>query len=244
MLVSCICPTYDRKRTGHVHLVEEAIESFLRQDWPDKELVVLNDAVGQELVCNMTGVRVTNLDFRLPSLGAKYNLLVYLSRGECICPWEDDDISLPWRISTSIECIGEADYYNPQRYYFLDGAGMHVEHAMGVSHNCSMYRKSAWGKVGGYSPCSGAQDAALDAALKASVVTVNDPLLLEKWYYIYRWGVQPHHLSGYGDGSDDFYAANGDYDPEPGVVHLRPHWRDDYVAMCLAKRETDHAHHN
>ena len=37
--VSCICLTY-----GRVALLEEAIESFLRQDYPGvKELVVLND---------------------------------------------------------------------------------------------------------------------------------------------------------------------------------------------------------
>ncbi|MCL4258972.1 MAG: glycosyltransferase family 2 protein, partial [Anaerolineales bacterium] len=43
--VSCICPTY-----GRVELLEEAIESFLRQDYPgQKELIVLNDYAGQTL---------------------------------------------------------------------------------------------------------------------------------------------------------------------------------------------------
>jgi len=39
MKVSCQCITYDR-----VELLEEAIESFLRQDYKgEKELVILND---------------------------------------------------------------------------------------------------------------------------------------------------------------------------------------------------------
>ena len=33
-LVSCICPTYNRP-PEYQHLVEEAIESFLRQDYPN-----------------------------------------------------------------------------------------------------------------------------------------------------------------------------------------------------------------
>ena len=48
-LVSCICPTYNRP-PRHQHLLEEAIASFLRQDYPNKELIVLNDCPGQELI--------------------------------------------------------------------------------------------------------------------------------------------------------------------------------------------------
>ena len=42
-LVSCILPTYNRPPT-HQHLVEEAIESFLRQTYPHRELIVINDS--------------------------------------------------------------------------------------------------------------------------------------------------------------------------------------------------------
>ena len=42
MRASAVLPTYNRP-PDQQWLVEEAIESFLRQDYPDKELLVLND---------------------------------------------------------------------------------------------------------------------------------------------------------------------------------------------------------
>jgi glycosyltransferase involved in cell wall biosynthesis len=66
-LVSCICPTYNRP-PHHQHLLEEAIESFLRQDYANKELIVLNDCPGQELLCDAPGVRVVNAAERFPSI--------------------------------------------------------------------------------------------------------------------------------------------------------------------------------
>src|SRR5690349_243347 len=51
MKVSCICATYNRP--PHFQwLLEEAIESFLRQDYAEKELIVLNDCPEQELLCD------------------------------------------------------------------------------------------------------------------------------------------------------------------------------------------------
>src|SRR5438876_11343843 len=51
MKVSCMCATYNRPPNSQ-WLLEEAIESFLRQDYAEKELLVLNDCAGQELVCD------------------------------------------------------------------------------------------------------------------------------------------------------------------------------------------------
>lgn len=38
MLVSCIMPTYNRQ-----DLIPVALKCYLSQDWPDKELVVIDD---------------------------------------------------------------------------------------------------------------------------------------------------------------------------------------------------------
>ena len=148
-LVSCICPTYNRP-PRYQHLLEEAIASFLRQDYPNKELIVLNDCPGQELICDEPGVRVVNVAERFPSIGDKQNAAVGLARGELIAPWDDDDISLPWRLSLSVERLGDGDYFNPRCYWFLDNEGLHFDHPMGYAHNASLFRRAAFEGVGGY----------------------------------------------------------------------------------------------
>ena len=58
--VSCMCLTY-----GRPHLLEEAIESFLRQDYQgQKELIVLNDLPQEELLFNHPEVHIINVSKR------------------------------------------------------------------------------------------------------------------------------------------------------------------------------------
>src|SRR5262245_6518789 len=58
--VSCMCLTY-----GRPGILEEAIQSFLLQDYPgEKELIVLNDLAEQELACTARQVTVVNVPRR------------------------------------------------------------------------------------------------------------------------------------------------------------------------------------
>lgn len=246
-LASCICPTYNRP-PRYQHLLEEAIASFLRQDYPNKELIVLNDCPGQELICDEPGVRVVNVAERYPSIGDKYNAAVSLARGELIAPW-DDDISLPWRLSLSVARIGDGDYFNPRRYWFSDNEGLHFDHSIGYAHNASLFRRAALEEVGDYPSKGLGYDAALDAAFSGLAHGV-DPLRGDKElrrgesYYIYRWGVSPAHVSG--SGVEDFYGEVGKLPVVEGRFHLAPHWRRDYVAetrRLLDFLEVQHAMH-
>ena len=85
-----------------------------------------------------------------------------LAAGSLLAPWEDDDISLPHRLELSRERLGERDYFNPRRYWYLDRHGLHWDHAMGVGHNLSLFRRRAWQAVGGYPVVTGSQDAEMD----------------------------------------------------------------------------------
>jgi glycosyltransferase involved in cell wall biosynthesis len=248
-LVSCICPTYNRP-PHYQHLLEEAIASFLRQDYPNKELIVLNDCPGQELICDEPGVRVVNVAERFPSIGDKLNAAVGLARGELIAPWDDDDINLPWRLSLSVERLGDGDYFNPRSYWFLDNDGLHVDHSMGYAHNASLFRRAAFEGVGGYPSVSLGADAALDAAFSGLAHAVdprrgNKELTQGEWFYIYRWGVSPVHMSG--SGVEDFYVEVGKQPVVEACFHLSPRWRRDYVAetrRLLDFLEVQHAMHD
>src|SRR5260370_27892789 len=86
-LVSCITPTYNRRT-----FVPRAIEYFHRQDYPNRELVILDDGEDRvaDLVPDLPSLRYVALPERL-RLGAKRNAAIDASRGEIIVHWDDDD---------------------------------------------------------------------------------------------------------------------------------------------------------
>ena len=112
-------PTRDRRR-----FVRQAIAYFLRQDWPARELVVVDD--GDEPVDDLlvADARVTYVRMEESrSLGAKRNLACATSRGDLIAHWDDDDWIRGDRLrrqvaelqgSGAAACgLGELLYYQP-----------------------------------------------------------------------------------------------------------------------------------
>src|SRR5258706_2461801 len=104
-LVSCVMPTRNRRQ-----FVGQAIWYFLRQDYPRKELIVLDDgddAVG-DLVPADARVRYVRLEKRL-SIGAKRNAGCEMSAGDFIAHWDDDDWMAPQRLSTQMATLLRGD---------------------------------------------------------------------------------------------------------------------------------------
>jgi len=227
-MVSCICATYNRM-PKYRHLLEEAIESFERQTWPHKELIILNDTPCQELLYFGPQVRVINTQTRYKSLGEKLNAAITASVGQFICCWDDDDISLPWRIEKSLELLGTLDYCNPRKYWLMN-PWLQQNHATGCAHNCSMFRRSAYDRVGGYRKISGPQDWHFDKALKKTCSFSCPPLSRKDWWYIYRWGVGPSHISSQQDGNA-LYAEIGEQPVTTGRFLLHSYWTCDYVGL-------------
>jgi glycosyltransferase involved in cell wall biosynthesis len=100
-LVSCVMPTADRRG-----LVSQAIRLFVRQDYPNRELVIVDDGVDGvgDLVPEDPRIRYVRLTGRRV-LGAKRNECVEASRGELILHWDDDDWMAPHRISTQVAAL-------------------------------------------------------------------------------------------------------------------------------------------
>jgi hypothetical protein len=241
-LISCLCPTFGRCGSPWQYLVEESVEAFLRQTDAHSELVILNDHPNQELVFDHPRVRVINHGERFRTLGEKYNDLVSLAAGDLLAPWEDDDISLPHRLELSRERLGQQDYFNPRRYWLLDRHGLHCDHPMGVGHNLSLFRRRAWQTVDGYPAVTGSQDAEMDHRLvnhsRVRCRVEEEPLPVSQWYYVYRWGTSPCHLSDRPD-MQGFYDTLGTAPAAAGRFILRPHWRQDYAALVAAARAPD-----
>jgi hypothetical protein len=177
-----------------------------------------------------------NLPERFPSLGDKHNAAVALARGELIAPWDDDDISLPWRLSLSVQHLGSADYFNPRRYWMWDSDGLHDEPKSNVGHNLSLYRRSAFDAVGGYLSVGSGVDLSLDRKFRAQVRCAGEldgsaqELANHELYYVYRWGVSPSHLSSATSAEERAtnYRRIGTQRVEQGRFFLHPHWRVNY----------------
>lgn len=86
-LVSCIMPTYNRRE-----FIPNAIRYFLRQDYENKELIIIDDGTDTiaDLVPESPMIRYYRLDQKI-TLGAKLNLAAAYANGDIIANWDDDD---------------------------------------------------------------------------------------------------------------------------------------------------------
>ena len=102
-LVSCIMPTADRRA-----FVPRAIAQFLAQDYPHRELIVLDDGAQpvRDLIPDDPRVRYVREERRSP-VGAKRNHACELAAGEVILHWDDDDWMAPWRVRYQVEQLRE-----------------------------------------------------------------------------------------------------------------------------------------
>lgn len=148
-LVSCIMPTYNRRR-----FVPLALRWFLAQDWPHRELIIVDD--GPESVADLlpddARIRYVRLE-RKHTIGAKRNLACQAARGEVIVHWDDDDWSSAGRLTYQVSSLLQArvdacglariHYHQPTtgrswQYVYPEGQ------ASWVSGNTLCYTKDFW----------------------------------------------------------------------------------------------------
>jgi len=231
--VSCICPTYSRP-----HLLEETIESFLRQDFTGtKELIILNDYDKQELIFEHPEVRVINTRDRFNTLGEKYNAMFDMAKGRYITPWEDDDIFLPHRISHAVDIMDtyEFDYYKlPWAFYWNDKAITSI--IDNIFYCTGMWSSELLKRSKGCDAVNSDADQSIEKKLKncSHNYCLDHPKRVNDIFYIYRWGGVTNHLSGYGTGEIALLKAQQDLrkDQPTGRIELNPRWEMDYVEVC------------
>jgi glycosyltransferase involved in cell wall biosynthesis len=143
-LVSCICPTKNRPE-----YLSQAIDAFLQQDYPAKELLIVDDGVSiQHLIPE--GSPILLIRTVPATVGRKRNIACNMARGSLICHWDDDDIYFRHRISEQVLALEEsgADITGYSDMLFVDEANQkawqfmgHEDYAVGVSF---CYRKRFW----------------------------------------------------------------------------------------------------
>jgi hypothetical protein len=207
--VTCICAA-----EGRVELLEEAIHSFLRQDYPGpKELIVLNDIEGQTLVYEHPEVQVVNVPRRFHSAAEKHNAAVGLASHDLLFPWPEDEICLPHRLSFTVAHLApEAAFWKADKVWLWNGdelGGLEPEAPQGgMLHGSTCWRRETFVQLGGY-PHAETED--------AGVVHLHS--LKPAEVYSIRRG---EGLNGHEHPSTEI--------PQ-GRIRLRPRWQQDYGAL-------------
>ena len=104
-LISCLMVTRDRD-----HLARFAITAFLRQTYPRRELVIVDDGPDDSLARYVDAlarpdIRMLRLpDDRVP-LGQLRNLAVDHALGSYVAQWDDDDLSDPQRLECQYHAL-------------------------------------------------------------------------------------------------------------------------------------------
>jgi len=237
---SCYCITH-----GRTHLLEEALESFLRQDYEGpKELIILNDFVHQELIFDHPRVTVVNAGHQIATLGRKYNAAIALCSGDVLMPWDDDDIYLPWRISYSVERMRQGVFHTHQGWY--EGQSGILTYTENLFQCNLAVDRALLHSLGGYADrdVSGV-DEDLFKKLQGSQLTQR--ISPEDIFYIYRWPcTSSYHGSGWGIEKEGISTMAGEYvsnllekgEIPSGRILLDPHWIHDWTALaCKAATE-------
>ena len=162
MLVSCIMPTCNRRQ-----LIPVALRCFLSQDWPRKELVVVDDGpdsveyLVKKLVPDAVYIHLSERQM----IGTKRNLACESAHGSVICHFDDDDWSAGGRIRDQVmrllvsgkQMTGyhSVTYWNGMRAYRYTSAIL--PYALGAT---MCYQRSFW-KTYPFPPRSYAEDNAL-----------------------------------------------------------------------------------
>jgi hypothetical protein len=226
--VSCLCLTY-----GRPHLLEEAIESFLRQTWNEgpKELIILNDHPEQTLRCDSDGVVVINLPRRLHTLGEKRNLCVALARYDNLIIWDDDDIYMPWRIEETMKKLPADHFFKCPNAWMMNHGEIDADPATNLFHGGTAYTRWLFTKAGGYSIMNGGEDADLENKFQRVIDKTGErcrhtALPVERLYYIYRW----HHGSYHTTGCDNLEEIRPVI--RTGEIILEPKWHLPYQELA------------
>ena len=119
-LVTAVCLTADRRE-----FMRGAIACFLAQDYPHKELVVVDDGCDRvgDLCQGVPNCHYLALNGEKQKIGVKRNLGAEAAEGEILCHWDDDDWSGSGRIRDQVDrmIVSGKSVSGYHRMLFWDG---------------------------------------------------------------------------------------------------------------------------
>jgi hypothetical protein len=233
MKIAALMPTYGRPR-----LVANALACFRAQDYPAKNrrLLILDDA-GQITPQADVDWEVWSTAEKLPSLPAKYAFLVQRANewsADAYCVWDDDDIYLPWHLSSHAGVLAVAGWSHPSQVWSLYTGSLALESAVGRFHGALAVRYDFAERVGYWGSSTRCD---YDQQIMGRLSHLSPPGRPDSHNppsYIYRWGsTRADHCSGRCCGSDDQTWYTDTPITEPGQIsRLTSKMDTETVAIC------------
>lgn len=153
--ISCLMVT-----TGRLGLLQRSVGCYVRQTYPNRELVILSqgkDADNQAIRSYVDSLGRDDIQFvSAPStltLGAMRNLSIEVSTGTILCQWDDDDIHHPHRLVTQFNALSQDEvsaslYMEHLKYFETTGELYWIDWSIEVGEDrrhlagTAMFRKS------------------------------------------------------------------------------------------------------
>lgn len=220
-MISILTLTYQR-----VHLLEEAIQSYLQQrDTTDSEMVIVNDSPNVEYRIDIPNIKVINLNQRFSSVGKKLEWGFKQCKGDYIYRLDDDDLLSPYALDLQKEYRDthpNKEIYRCQKHYFFS-----QNEYQGLSdavNNGNCYSKEYINRIQ-FPDKSIGEDNHITFFNNADM-HIGDT---KKYSMIYRWGMGVYHISGMGDRpNEEIYERVDNSNTETGIIYLQPNFKQDY----------------
>ena len=210
-------------------MLEEAIESFLKQELPPEcEMVIINDNPEVDYVYDHPRVFIINHKERFPSIAAKLEWGYKQCKYDYIYRLDDDDLLTPWALNNAridIETNPGFDIYRSEGMYFF----MHnkFEKESSNINNGNIYTKAYLDRIK-WPDKSGDEDTYITFHQGGRIYESK-----LKHTMIYRWGMNTLHISGMGIQPNHVILAQADkvLDNTKGIIQLNPKFINDYYCQ-------------
>lgn len=222
-LISCVCPT-----VGKTKHLEEAVQSFLMQTYPNKEMIIFNNYPRMDIAFEHPNVKVINYKGEINGIGDARNKGNEFTTGRYVCTWDDDDISLSDRLVNLYANL--ISWEHPRVVGVIGGAlyseGNIIKKCDTIFASNSLISKEFLDTT----PYDSVDDD--DHKMLAKLSKYNQGrFYVGEPTYIYRWATNTYHVSGFTTNvhnSRQRLLNWADSIGLPSQYQLTPYWERDY----------------
>ncbi len=238
MTISCICTTFGRSK-----ILPQAVQSFCRQNYNNKELIIVNSCPQQKYFIDnkYQNIKIINLYERPNNYARCFDIGVNNSYGDLIVPWDDDDIYLPQYLDNYIYSYNAKNHWIRQHGHFSIGLfGNQFKYHDKVCAHTIMYSRQSYNQIGSYqSLLNAGQSNKIDQIFTNKLLSYSGickKINTQEISFVYRYKQIPFHYSQYGN---DSYMKIGQKvknmlksgQQASGSIQILPKWEKDYESF-------------